>query len=45
MSRDALRLALRRAMRRGDWIAAERIGRRLARHMILAGLRRLWGGR
>lgn len=45
MTRDAVRLTLRRALLRRDWIAAERLGRRLAGRMILDGLRRLWGAR
>jgi hypothetical protein len=45
MSGQDLHLALRRTMMHGDWIAAERVGRRLARHIVMAALRRLWGGR
>lgn len=45
MSGQDLQLALRRTIMQGDWIAAERVGRRLARHIVMAALRRLWGGR
>jgi hypothetical protein len=45
MRPDALDPALRRATRAGDWMLAERIGRRIGWRLVAAALRRVLAGR